>query len=148
MADGLKNTTQADKHKLARHWLVILGLTLGLGVTILVALSTGRYPIPLDDLVNLLSRVIFSPGSPATNVQETVLFNVRPAADLGSPYGGAGWQAAAIAPSPSFAIPWWILPFWAYPPAHAVGAALAILLSLGIEGIQLCSFGFGLSPCC
>ena len=28
MADGLKNATQADGHKLARHWLVIIGLTL------------------------------------------------------------------------------------------------------------------------
>ena len=93
--------------------------------------------------MNLLWRDIFSPGSPANNVQETVLFNLRLAADLGSPYGrhGAGKRRAAI--SPSSAIPWWIPPFWEYPRVR-VGAALAILLSFGIAGIQLCSFGFGL----
>jgi iron complex transport system permease protein len=145
MADGLKNTTQLDRHKLARHWLVIVGLTLGLGVMILIALGTGRYPLPLNELVDLLWRNIFHPGSLAHNVQETVLFNLRFPRILAALMVGTALASAGACYQSIFRNPLVDPSLLGVSAGAAVGAALAILLSFGIAAIQLCSFAFGLS---
>src|SRR5271157_3140372 len=79
MADGSQagKASGDEHHRMGRHWLVVAGLLLGLTVMILVALGSGRYPVPIGEVVDLLWRSVLFPGTMSHQVHETVLFHVR-----------------------------------------------------------------------
>ncbi len=129
---------------MGRHWLVIAGLLLGLAVMILVALGSGRYPVPIGEVVNLLWRNVFSPGTLTQQVHETVLFHVRLPRILAALIVGSALASAGACYQSIFRNPMVNPSLLGVSAGSAVGAAMAILFSFGIAGIQLSSFCGGL----
>ena len=124
---------------------VVVGLLVALGVMLVIALVSGRYPIRLGDLADLLWRAVTAPGSLTHNAGETVLFRVRlprlcAALMVGAALSGSGACYQAI-----FRNPMVDPSLLGVSAGAALGAALGILFSVGVVGIQLLAFGSGLA---
>ena len=124
--------------------LVLAALAIALCVMAVVALTVGRYPISINELLSLVWNAIFRHDAVAFGASHTVLFNVRlprmcAAILVGMALSGSGACYQGI-----FRNPMVDPSLLGVTAGSAFGAALAILLSVGVAGIQLFSFGFGL----
>ena len=114
----------------ASYWvsgLVLLGL-------VAVAFAVGRYPVSLSEILQVLS------GQPVAANVETVVLQVRGPRVLSALLVGAALAAAGTAYQGMFRNPLVSPDILGVSTGAALGAVLAIFLSLGILSTQLFAF--------
>jgi iron complex transport system permease protein len=119
----------------ASYWvsgLVLLGL-------VAVAFAVGRYPVSLSEILQVLS------GQPVAANVETVVLQVRGPRVLSALLVGAALTAAGTAYQGMFRNPLVSPDILGVSTGAALGAVLAIFLSLGILSTQLFAFLGGLA---
>jgi iron complex transport system permease protein len=119
----------------ASYWvsgLVLLGL-------VAVAFAVGRYPVSLSEILQVLS------GQPVAANVETVVLQVRGPRVLSALLVGAALAAAGTAYQGMFRNPLVSPDILGVSTGAALGAVLAIFLSLGILSTQLFAFLGGLA---
>jgi len=110
-----------------------------------LAFAVGRYPISLGELATVLaSFVVDSPHDLAPNV-ETIVLQVRGPRVLAALLVGAALAGAGTAYQGMFRNPLVSPDILGVSTGAALGAVLAIFLSLGVLGIQLFAFAGGLA---
>ena len=124
--------------------IALVGLAIGLCLMAVVALTVGRYPIGISELLHLVWNTLWRHDTMVFSASHIVLFNVRlprmcAAILVGMALSGSGACYQCI-----FRNPMVDPSLLGVTAGSAFGAALAILLSVGVAGIQLFSFGFGL----
>ncbi|MDD3079202.1 MAG: iron ABC transporter permease [Paludibacter sp.] len=143
-----KNTEQKKlKNNLALHMnlpkssniLIITGLTILLGTTVIISLCVGRYPLS----VNKLFSYIFT-GQYSDESLPTVLLNVRLPRIIGAIVVGGALSVAGASYQGLFRNPMVSPDILGVSSGAGFGASLAIMLSLPIIGIQITAFTFGL----
>ena len=118
------------------------GALLALVVT---AFAVGRYPVSIGELVTLVAaKLTGAPHDLAPNV-ETVVLQVRGPRVLAALLVGAALAAAGTAYQGMFRNPLVSPDILGVSTGAALGAVLAIFLSLGVLGIQLFAFAGGLA---
>jgi iron complex transport system permease protein len=127
-----------------RGLLTIAGLAIALCLVAMVALTIGRYPVSIGDLLSLVWHTLVSRDTVDFGASRTVLFDVRlpricAAVLVGMALSGSGACYQGI-----FRNPMVDPSLLGVTAGSAFGAALAILFSAGVAGIQLLSFGCGL----
>lgn len=130
--------------RVSEKMALALLMALPVGVA-LVSLMVGRYTIPLPMLLQVLLGKILGGAQSTPEVLNTVLFAVRlPRIGAAMLVGGA-LAAAGATYQGLFKNPMVSPDILGASAGAGFGAALAILLSLNITGVQLCSFGFGIA---
>ncbi len=141
---GQHQVVSTVKNREIKGSFILMGLAVGLCVMAVIALSVGRYPIGLHELLQVIGNVLRHHDTAAFGASNTVLFNIRlprigAAILVGMVLSGAGACYQGI-----FRNPMVDPSLLGVTAGSAFGAALAILLSVGVAGIQFFSFGFGL----
>jgi iron complex transport system permease protein len=138
------NTSEIPKKELPGGGIIpVLGLLLF--TVFLISCAVGRYAIPLPDLIRIFLAKIFSLKVTWPETLETVLFSVRlprifAAIMIGGSLALAGGTYQGLFKNPM------VSPDILGASAGAgFGAALAILCSLNMVGIQIAAFVFGLA---
>lgn len=110
----------------------------------LFSFPLGRYSIPLGQLLNIMAAKVLpiTPTWPST--METVVFHVRLPRMLAAMLVGAALATAGAAYQGMFKNPLVSPDILGASAGASFGAALAIHLSMGIAGVQISSFLFGL----
>lgn len=112
---------------------------------IALAFAVGRYPVSLGDLARLLGALFSNaPHALESNV-DTVVLQVRGPRVLAALLVGASLAAAGSAYQGMFRNPLVSPDILGVSTGAALGAVLAIFLSLGALGVQLCAFAGGLA---
>lgn len=127
--------TQANKNIM----LIII-----LILVILVSFIIGKYPIPLSQLFIILKEGIFSLKHSLPDVLYSVIFKVRLPRILAAVITGSSLAVSGAAYQGMFRNPLVSPDILGASAGAAFGAAVGILLSFGIVGIEILSFGFGL----
>ena len=110
---------------------------LGLAVLTVVAFAVGRYPVSLSELFSLIS------GAPVSDNVETIVLQVRGPRVLAALLVGAALAAAGTAYQGMFRNPLVSPDILGVSTGAALGAVLAMLLSLGVLFTQLFAFAGG-----
>jgi iron complex transport system permease protein len=126
--------------KLRSHFLVLFLSTILLVALALFALSVGRYPVSIHEILALL----FSSHTNSANIIHTIIFNVRIPRILAAILVGAALAVSGTAYQGIFKNPLVSPDILGATAGAGFGAALAIILSLNTFGIQLFSFFFSL----
>jgi iron complex transport system permease protein len=125
--------------------LAYAGATTVLLALIVLAFAVGRYPVSLGELATLLGALLTNaPHDLASNV-DTVVLQVRAPRVLAALLVGAALAAAGTAYQGMFRNPLVSPDILGVSTGAALGAVLAIFLSLGALGIQLFAFAGGLA---
>lgn len=129
----------------ASRSLAYLGAGATLVVLIAVAFAAGRYPVSIDELMTLIvAKLTGAPHDLAPNV-ETVVLQVRGPRVSAALLVGAALAAAGTAYQGMFRNPLVSPDILGVSTGAALGAVLAIFLSLGVLGIQVFAFAGGLA---
>ena len=110
---------------------------LGLAVLTVVAFAVGRYPVSVSELFSLIS------GAPVSDNVQTIVLQVRGPRVLAALLVGAALAAAGTAYQGMFRNPLVSPDILGVSTGAALGAVLAMFLSLGILFIQLFAFAGG-----
>jgi iron complex transport system permease protein len=110
---------------------------LGLAVLTVVAFAVGRYPVSLSELFSLIS------GAPVSENVQTIVLQVRGPRVLAALLVGAALAAAGTAYQGMFRNPLVSPDILGVSTGAALGAVLAMLLSLGVLLTQLFAFAGG-----
>jgi iron complex transport system permease protein len=147
MADtAITSAPQASpQRRQASGAVTVAALGAGLALMLVVALVAGRYPIPLGELADLLWRALTAPASLTQTASETVLFRVRLPRTLAAVMVGMALSGSGACYQSIFRNPMVDPSLLGVSAGAAFGAALGILLSLGVLGTQILSFAFGLA---
>ena len=124
---------------------VMFSIVLLLILAILISLTIGRYSISLPKLFNALLSKAFGINIAETSTIETVLFNVRIPRILAALTVGGVLSVAGASYQGLFKNPMVSPDILGASAGAGFGAALGILLSFGIVGIQISAFLFGLA---
>jgi iron complex transport system permease protein len=129
----------------SRRLLAYAGATAVLLALVVLAFAVGRYPVSLGELATLLGALLSNaPHDLASNV-DTVVLQVRAPRVLAALLVGAALAAAGTAYQGMFRNPLVSPDILGVSTGAALGAVLAIFLSLGALGIQLFAFAGGLA---
>jgi iron complex transport system permease protein len=110
---------------------------LGLAILTVVAFAVGRYPVSLSELFSLIS------GAPVSENVQTIVLQVRGPRVLAALLVGAALAAAGTAYQGMFRNPLVSPDILGVSTGAALGAVLAMLLSLGVLLTQLFAFAGG-----
>ncbi|HAK45587.1 MAG TPA: iron ABC transporter permease [Spirochaeta sp.] len=110
-----------------------------------ISLLLGKYPIAPSELLNALYERVFNLEHSLSEQIYTVIFNIRMPRVLIALTAGAALSVSGAAYQGMFRNPMASPDLLGASAGAAFGAALGILLSLPVIGIQLLSFGFGLA---
>ncbi len=124
--------------------LILAGLAIALCVIAVVALTIGRYPISINELLHLIWNALWRHDAIESGASHIVLFNVRMPRICAAILVGMALSGSGACYQGIFRNPMIDPSLLGVTAGSAFGAALAILLSAGAAGIQLFSFGFGL----
>lgn len=129
-----------------RHALVLL-LCLSLGLTLLVSLTLGKYPISLQEILLFLRQPL--PGAPPMDQAQyellhNILWDIRAPRLAAAVLIGAALATSGAAFQSMFINPLVSPALLGVLPGASFGAALGMLMSRGWFGVQLCSFTGGL----
>lgn len=113
-------------------------------ILFLISLSLGRYPISISELMTVFYSAFFTLEHNLPDTMNTVIFEIRLPRILGAMMVGAALSVAGTAYQGIFRNPLVSPDILGASTGAGFGAALGILLSLGMLGIQLMSFIFGL----
>lgn len=123
---------------------VLLGLLLLLGFMLLLAIGIGRYMIPFDKVIAILSSTVFPVESTWTDMEETVVLSVRMPRVMLAVMIGAGLAVSGVALQALFANPLVSSHVLGVSNGAGFGTAIGILLSGNIWFIQFSALFFGL----
>ncbi|SKC46713.1 FecCD family ABC transporter permease [Maledivibacter halophilus] len=112
---------------------------------ILISFTIGKYPITIKELFTILHQGIFSLERSLPDVMYSVVLKVRLPRIFAAFAAGASLAASGAAYQGMFRNPLVSPDILGASAGAAFGASLGILMSLGIIGIQILSFLFGLS---
>ena len=127
----------------SKNCLIISGLILLLIFSVLISLSIGRYVISLQDILN------FSFGGYVSDpTVSTLLLDIRLPRILGAIFVGGALSVSGAAYQGLFRNPVVSPDILGVSQGSGFGAALAILLSFGMLGIQLSAFVMGIFSVC
>lgn len=124
-----------------RPW-VLIALGAALGAAALTALTIGRYPLSLPEVVSALSATAFGGEIPAD--VESVVFGLRIPRIVLAAVVGAGLAAAGAAFQSLFSNPLATPDTLGVTAGASVGAVLALVAGLPMLGVQLTSLVFGI----
>lgn len=125
--------------------LAYLGASAALIVLIAIAFAAGHYPVSIGELVTLVAaKLTGAPHDLAPNV-ETVVLQVRGPRVVAALLVGAALGAAGSAYQGMFRNPLVSPDILGVSTGAALGAVLAIFLSLGVLGVQLFAFAGALA---
>ncbi|HLF22281.1 MAG TPA: iron ABC transporter permease, partial [Burkholderiales bacterium] len=134
----------SERKSALRMPLAIGFAAIALIVMVGVAFTVGQYPVSLGELSSLLwARIVGNAGAPAT-IAETVIFDVRGPRVLAALLVGGALAASGAAYQTLFRNPLVSPDILGVSAGAALGAVLAIFLSLDVWAIQGFAFGFGL----
>lgn len=133
------NIGMIERNTVRRSFLFI-GLCFFLVATILFSLCLGRYPLKIADLLGF----VFT-GKCDDPLLPTVLFNVRLPRIIGAVMVGGALSVAGAAYQGLFRNPMVSPDILGVSSGAGFGASIAIMLSLGVIGIQVMAFAGGVS---
>jgi iron complex transport system permease protein len=110
-----------------------------------IAFAVGRYPVSIGELFTLLGAKLFGSGAVLPANLETVILQVRGPRVLAALVVGASLAAAGAAYQGMFRNPLVSPDILGVSTGAALGAVLAIFLSLGVLLVQLFAFAGGLA---
>ena len=129
----------------------LLGMPVTIGVAmaalvvmVAVAFTVGQYPVSLGELLRLLWARIAGDASSTATIAGTVIFDVRGPRVLAALLVGGALAASGAAYQTLFRNPLVSPDILGVSAGAALGAVLAIFLSLNVWAIQGFAFGFGL----
>lgn len=134
---NVQNTTIVQANK--KIMLIIITI-----FVLLMSFSIGKYPVSLKQLFIILKESMFSLQHSLPDVMYSVIFKVRLPRILAAIAAGASLAASGAAYQGMFRNPLVSPDILGASAGAAFGAAVGILLSLGIVGIEIMSFLFGL----
>ena len=127
------------------HWLARYGLPLlALALLVLVSLGTGRFAMPLADVLGILAAKLFGTAMPADATAQTVVLQVRLPRVLAALVVGAALSAAGATYQGLFRNPLVSPDILGVSAGASLGAVLGIFLSLPVAAIQALAFAGGL----
>ena len=135
----LKKRKKIDRGKLIVVILIILPI-----VTFIISATFGRYSITIQDLITLIMCKIKGVESNLPSNIETVFFNVRLPRIIAAMLIGAALSVAGASYQGVFKNPMVSPDILGASAGAGFGAALGILFSFNIVGIQIISFIFGI----
>jgi iron complex transport system permease protein len=138
-------STRIERAKTSRVPLAIGVATVALVGMIGVAFTVGQYPVSLGQLVGLLWSHIVGSATGNPTIAETVIFDVRGPRVLAALLVGGALAASGAAYQTLFRNPLVSPDILGVSAGAALGAVLAIFLSLDVWAIQSFAFGFGLA---
>ena len=123
---------------------VLPGLGVLLVLLMLAAAGVGRYMVPFDKVVSILSSVVFNVEQSWTDVEQTVVLNIRMPRILLAVLIGAGLSVSGVALQALFANPLVSSHVLGVSYGAGFGAAIGILLSENHLFIQGMAIVFGI----
>ena len=136
--------TPAERLKLSRLTIIVGLAVVALIAMVCVALSVGQFPVAPGDLLLLFWSRITGSTHGVAPAAETVVFDIRAPRVLAALLVGAALSAAGAAYQTLFRNPLVSPDILGVSAGAALGAVLAIFLSLGLWAIQGFAFLFGL----
>jgi iron complex transport system permease protein len=127
-----------------RNLLAIAVATILLLLCAIVALTAGRFPLPVGDALAALVRGIFGLPGGLDAGADSVLFRIRLPRVAAAATVGAALAAAGAAYQQLFRNPLVSPDILGVSSGAALGAVLGIFLSLDVFGIQMLAFAIGL----
>lgn len=133
---------------LLKRYRVMAVLVLLPVIAVVISFSMGRYSIPVNEVIQLLFSKLTGSDAAAGAIPsaiETVIFKVRIPRIAAAMLVGSALSVSGASYQGLFKNPMVSPDILGASAGAGFGAALGILLSLGIAGIQLASFLFGLA---
>src|SRR6202035_3977153 len=124
------------------------GLSIAIAVLIaglLLALTVGRYPVGLGDLINVLISKVLGHRADVPPAVESVILQVRGPRVIAAVLVGAALAVAGTAFQGLFRNPLVSPDILGASSGAALGAVLGIYLSLGVFAVQVLAFAGGLA---
>jgi iron complex transport system permease protein len=139
-----------DRHLPAPWWrrhLLVAALCLLLGAALLVSLTLGKYPVPLEDILLFFRQIL--PGAPEMDktryeLLRNILWDIRAPRLAAAVLIGAALASSGTAFQSMFVNPLVSPGLLGVLPGASFGAALGMLLARGWFGVQACCFAGGL----
>lgn len=126
-----------------KNILILLGLLVLMAVAVLISFSIGRYSIPIQEILNF----VFTGQASDANTP-TLLMDIRLPRILGAIFVGGALSVSGAAYQGLFRNPVVSPDILGVSQGAGFGAALAILFSFGLLGIQVSSFVLGIISVC
>ncbi|KQT84859.1 iron ABC transporter permease [Methylobacterium sp. Leaf465] len=142
--EALALPEKAERRRWARIWPV-LALMLGLLALVVLALATGRFAVPLGDVVEILGARLVGLPARADPAMQTVILQVRLPRVLAALVVGASLAAAGATYQGLFRNPLVSPDILGVSAGASLGAVLGIFLSLPVAAIQGLAFAGGLA---
>ncbi len=121
---------------------LVIGLSCLLVITIILAMSVGRYSMnPIDTVEAIISKVA---GITGNETMESVVFYVRMPRVLGALFIGMALSVSGAVYQSAFRNPLVSPDLLGVSSGASTGAALAIILGIGTQGIQWMAFAGGM----
>ncbi|KQU32023.1 iron ABC transporter permease [Methylobacterium sp. Leaf94] len=134
---------KAERRRWARIWPVLAPM-LGLLALVVLALATGRFAVPLGDVVEILGARLVGLPARADPAMQTVILQVRLPRVLAALVVGASLAAAGATYQGLFRNPLVSPDILGVSAGASLGAVLGIFLSLPVAAIQGLAFAGGL----
>ncbi|KQP75421.1 iron ABC transporter permease [Methylobacterium sp. Leaf111] len=142
--EALALPEKAERRRWARIWPVLAPM-LGLLALVVLALATGRFAVPLGDVVEILGARLVGLPARADPAMQTVILQVRLPRVLAALVVGASLAAAGATYQGLFRNPLVSPDILGVSAGASLGAVLGIFLSLPVAAIQGLAFGGGLA---
>ncbi len=144
--DNLEMTYVREKISFLKKYKVILILMLMPVIAVMISFTLGRYGIPIPEVIKVFFARISGTGTTVIpSAVETVIFKVRIPRIIAAMLVGGALSMSGAAYQGLFKNPMVSPDILGASAGAGFGAALGILMSLGIAGIQIFSFLFGLA---
>lgn len=141
--EALSLPEKAGRHPRARIWPVLVPL-LGLLALVVLALATGRFAVPLGDVVEILGARLLGLTARSDPAMQTVILQIRLPRVLAALVVGASLAAAGATYQGLFRNPLVSPDILGVSAGASLGAVLGIFLSLPVAAIQGLAFAGGL----
>ncbi|WP_333858930.1 FecCD family ABC transporter permease [Clostridium sp.] len=138
----MPNSVKKEKRKQNN---VMIGLTIMPVIAFILSLTLGRYGIPLSQLFDIFTGKLFNLPITWSQTVETVLFQVRIPRIIAAMMVGAALATAGATYQGLFKNPMVSPDILGASAGAGFGAAIAILMSFNIVGIQFSAFLLGLA---
>jgi iron complex transport system permease protein len=134
----------AERKKISRRSFIMVLLILMPIVAFIISFGMGRYTIPIPEMLNILFSKAFGLKVTCSAAVETIIFNVRIPRIIAAMLVGAALSMSGATYQGLFKNPMVSPDILGASAGAGFGAALGILMSFDIVGIQISAFLFGL----
>lgn len=110
----------------------------------IISFTVGRYPIPVNEVFDIFLKNVFGVSASIPQTVETVMFNVRMPRIFAALFVGGALAISGASYQGLFKNPMVSPDILGASAGAGFGAAVGILFSFGIVGIQVSAFAFGI----